>query len=203
MDGRDNKTQQLLPDPDKFPDGISGLADKVHNLGLKIGIYSSAGTLTCADYPASIGYESIDAATWAAWGIDCMCKFLPILQYLLTTSEDLKYDNCNVPKNWTDECEACTYSISRPQDFVNGTCIDSDEFCPTNYDYTKSNTAERYAIMRDALQAQNRTIQYSICVWGYAGVQQWGNATGNSWRMSTDIRGEFHEVSICRDDEFL
>jgi alpha-galactosidase len=71
MSGRDNVTNQIIPDPVKFPNGISGLADQVHALGLKIGIYSSAGTETCADYPASIGYESIDAATFAGWGIDC------------------------------------------------------------------------------------------------------------------------------------
>lgn len=71
MTGRDNVTLQIIPDPDKFPDGISGLAEKVHALGLKLGIYSSAGTKTCAGYPASIGYESIDAATFASWGIDC------------------------------------------------------------------------------------------------------------------------------------
>lgn len=69
--GRDNVTDQLVPDPDKFPDGISGLADTIHDMGFKLGIYSSAGTLTCADYPASIGYESLDAATWAGWGVDC------------------------------------------------------------------------------------------------------------------------------------
>lgn len=40
-------------------------------MGFKLGIYSSAGTETCAGYPASIGYESTDAATWAAWGVDC------------------------------------------------------------------------------------------------------------------------------------
>jgi alpha-galactosidase len=40
---RSNTTQEILPDFDKFPDGISGLADKVHSLGLKLGIYSDAG----------------------------------------------------------------------------------------------------------------------------------------------------------------
>lgn len=45
--------------------------------------------------------------------------------------------------------------------------------------------------MRDALEAQNRTIEYSICVWGYEGVEEWGNQTGNSWRISTDIEREF------------
>jgi alpha-galactosidase len=45
--------------------------------------------------------------------------------------------------------------------------------------------------MRDALQAQNRTILYSLCEWGQASVEQWGSITANSWRMSTDIRGIF------------
>ena len=68
--GRDNTTHQLLPNMTKFPDGIVGLADKIHGMGLKFGIYSSAGTKTCGGYPASLGYEEVDAATFAAWGID-------------------------------------------------------------------------------------------------------------------------------------
>lgn len=44
--------------------------------------------------------------------------------------------------------------------------------------------------MGDALRAQNRSIQYNICIWGYAGVEEWGNQTGNSWRITTDIEGE-------------
>lgn len=39
--GRDASTQRIIPDPDKFPEGISGLADQIHDLGLKVGIYSS------------------------------------------------------------------------------------------------------------------------------------------------------------------
>lgn len=69
-DGRDSATHQLVPNATRFPSGIKGVADAVHGLGLKLGIYSSAGTETCGKYPASIGYESLDAATWAAWGVD-------------------------------------------------------------------------------------------------------------------------------------
>lgn len=65
--------------------------------------------------------------------------------------------------------------------------MDSENYCPVGYDYSKSNSAKRYGIMRDALQAQNRTILYSLCSWGTAGVEQYGNETGNSWRMSDDI----------------
>src|ERR1700761_5128721 len=51
LNGRDATTHQLRPNMTKFPDGISGLADKIHNMGLKFGIYSSAGTETCGGYP--------------------------------------------------------------------------------------------------------------------------------------------------------
>jgi alpha-galactosidase len=33
-------------------------------------MYSSAGTMTCGRYPGSLGYEAIDAATFAEWGVD-------------------------------------------------------------------------------------------------------------------------------------
>jgi alpha-galactosidase len=62
-------TQTHLPDL-RFPEGIKGTANKVHDLGFKFGIYSSAGTMTCGRYPGSIGYEAIDAETFAAWGVD-------------------------------------------------------------------------------------------------------------------------------------
>lgn len=38
---RNATTGQIIPDPTKFPDGISGLADQIHSMGLKLGIYSS------------------------------------------------------------------------------------------------------------------------------------------------------------------
>lgn len=38
---RNSTTQRIIPDSTKFPTGISGVADQVHQLGLKIGIYSS------------------------------------------------------------------------------------------------------------------------------------------------------------------
>jgi alpha-galactosidase len=53
----------------KFPD-MKALADYVHSKGLKIGIYSSPGPLTCAGYTGSFGHEEQDAKTYAAWGID-------------------------------------------------------------------------------------------------------------------------------------
>jgi alpha-galactosidase len=73
-----NSAGQLVPDPTKFPDGISGTAAYVHSKGLKLGIYEDAGTATCAGYPGSLGHETTDANSFASWGVDY-----------------LKYDNCN------------------------------------------------------------------------------------------------------------
>ncbi|MCL8009894.1 NPCBM/NEW2 domain-containing protein [Streptomyces sp. AS02] len=71
---------QLVPDPVRFPGGIKALADYVHAKGLKLGIYTSAGTKTCnsAGFPGALGHEYSDAQQFADWGVDY-----------------LKYDNCN------------------------------------------------------------------------------------------------------------
>ncbi|MGQ9778619.1 MAG: glycoside hydrolase family 27 protein [Bacillota bacterium] len=72
----------LVPDPLKFPNGIKPLADHLHSLGLKIGIYSCAAEKTCANHPGSYGFEDQDAHLWASWGIDF-----------------LKYDYCHAPSD--------------------------------------------------------------------------------------------------------
>ncbi len=79
--GRDRQNN-MIPDPEKFPNGIKALADYVHSKGLKLGIYSDAAQLTCGGWTASLGFEEQDARTFASWGIDY-----------------LKYDYCNAPED--------------------------------------------------------------------------------------------------------
>lgn len=67
--GRDS-AGNIITDPVKFPAGIKALADYIHSRGLKFGIYTCAGTKTCAGRPASLGYEFQDARQYAAWGVD-------------------------------------------------------------------------------------------------------------------------------------
>ncbi len=61
---------RLVADPKKFPRGMKALAEDVHAKGLKFGMYSCAGNLTCAGYPGSYEHEFADAATFAEWGVD-------------------------------------------------------------------------------------------------------------------------------------
>lgn len=57
-------------DAKRFPGGIKALSDYVHAKGLKFGIYSDAGRLTCGGRPGSQGHEYQDAKTYADWGVD-------------------------------------------------------------------------------------------------------------------------------------
>jgi Alpha galactosidase A/Alpha galactosidase C-terminal beta sandwich domain len=71
----------LQGDPIRFPHGIPWLANLVHGLGLKFGIYEAAGTGTCNGLPGSYGYYQQDAQTFASWGVDFLkfdfCQGLP------------------------------------------------------------------------------------------------------------------------------
>lgn len=102
---RDGATEQLVPDPERFPNGISGLAASIHAKGLKLGIYGDCGLKTCAGYPGQVkldydmdtnNYFELDSTTLTGWQIDSfkfdgcfidpieaesVCsKFLPVLQ---------------------------------------------------------------------------------------------------------------------------
>jgi len=60
----------IVADPERFPAGIQALADELHAKGLKFGIYSDAGALTCGGRPGSAGHEFQDARQYARWGVD-------------------------------------------------------------------------------------------------------------------------------------
>jgi len=148
-----NETGHLVAEFAKFPDGMKHVIDQVHKLGLKIGIYSDAGTQTCAGYPGSLGHEAIDAETWAEWGFDY-----------------LKYDNCNVPEAW------------------------EDVGMPPGGDWYESNSAHRFRRMANALAAQSRPMEFSLCIWGRANVWEWGGRVGHSWRMFEDSQAIWYYI---------
>ncbi|MDE6338133.1 MAG: putative Ig domain-containing protein [Muribaculaceae bacterium] len=81
----------------KFPD-MKGLGDWLHDEGLKFGIYSSPGDLTCGGYLGSLDHEAQDADSYNEWGIDY-----------------LKYDWCGYSrKHETEPDRETTASYIRP-----------------------------------------------------------------------------------------
>ena len=62
------QTGFLMPN-EKFPN-MQQLGIDLHNMGFRLGIYSSPGPTTCGGFLGSYEHELTDAQTWAAWGID-------------------------------------------------------------------------------------------------------------------------------------
>ena len=58
----------LVPDPVRFKSGITALADYVHSLGLKFGLYTDAGRKTCQGRPGLYGYDELDTKYFADHG---------------------------------------------------------------------------------------------------------------------------------------
>lgn len=85
--GPRDENNRIVPDPERFPSGMKALADYVHSKGLKIGIYTAVSATTCGGYMASLGYEAIDAQTFADWGFDFV-----------------KHDTCNTDCGIHDGC---------------------------------------------------------------------------------------------------
>ena len=77
----------------RFPD-MKGMADYIHNLGLKAGLYSSPGPWTCGGCTGSWQDEQKDARQYANWGFDF-----------------LKYDLCS----YHDVVPACETSLDAAQ----------------------------------------------------------------------------------------
>jgi alpha-galactosidase len=63
---------QLQTDPARFPDGIAALVRYAHDRGMLFGLYASPFNERCSANPAiaSAGHETVDAKTFAAWGVD-------------------------------------------------------------------------------------------------------------------------------------
>ncbi len=81
---------------EKFPD-MKALGDWLHSNGLRLGIYSSPGDMTCGGYLGTLGHEEQDARTWNEWGIDY-----------------LKYDWCGYAKVYAAQNDHSVASYIRP-----------------------------------------------------------------------------------------
>ena len=147
----------------RFPD-MKALTDSIHALGLKAGLYSSPGPLTCGRCSGSFGHEEQDAATYAKWGFDY-----------------LKYDWCS----YKPDLEG-----GRPAPVPHVPAIDG----VTDDKLLKMMIP--YAVMRSALDRQQRDIHFSMCQYGMGRVSEWGaQVGGNSWRTTGDINDSWASMA--------
>jgi len=81
----------IVADPQRFPHGMKALGDYIHSLGLKFGVYSDAGSKTCAGRPGGLGHEYQDALQYATWGVDYL-KY----DWCNTTTQDAQASYANI-----------------------------------------------------------------------------------------------------------
>jgi alpha-galactosidase len=153
----------------RFPD-MKGMADYIHSLGLKAGLYSSPGPWTCGNCAASWQHELQDAQTYAKWGFDY-----------------LKYDWCSYGGIVSIARTNSAYSA-----FTNAFSV------PAVGPLTRS-TADAifpYKVMGKYLRDQNRDIVFSLCQYGNADVWKWGGSVdGSCWRTTGDINDSWRSMS--------
>ncbi len=138
MDGRDS-SGKLQASASKFPSGIASLATYVHGKGLKLGIYSTPNTKTCAGLyggyaggVGSVGHETTDAQTWASWGVDY-----------------LKYDKCQGQLSAFATMRDALKATGRPI-FYSINPADQGPFCtPTNCSLNLPTIANMWRIGMD------------------------------------------------------
>lgn len=70
---------------------MAALGDYIHARGLKYGLYESSGTHSCQGLMGSLGYEWVDAQTFAGWGAD-------FLKY--DARHDSAVDFCRLKAPW-------------------------------------------------------------------------------------------------------
>jgi len=164
--GEFRDTNGFIVPNSRFPD-MKGMADYIHALGLKAGLYSSPGPWTCGGCAASFGYELQDAETYAKWGFDY-----------------LKYDWCSYSPTMENQRGTTNYPLSA-RNVV---------YAPANTQLEK--LEQPYKLMGKLLRDQKRDIVFSLCQYGQGNVWQWGGSVdGSCWRITGDITDTWRSMS--------
>lgn len=172
---RDSATGKILPNK-KFPD-MKALGDYIHSLGLKFGIYSSPGPLTCQNLEGSYEHEQLDAQTWADWGVDY-----------------LKYDWCSYGRIASRLARAWLGTNAPPE----GANAEGDQHRrgPRRVPLSREDFVKPYREMGEILAQSPRSILFSLCQYGQDNVWDWAPAIGgNSWRTTADIADTWKSLS--------
>uniref|UniRef100_A0A6G1SIZ6 Alpha-galactosidase n=1 Tax=Aceria tosichella TaxID=561515 RepID=A0A6G1SIZ6_9ACAR len=170
--------QELVADPWRFPDSIGPLADYVHSLGLKLGLYGDCGTQTCQGFPGQLkhqdnatgNYFELDARKFADWKID-----------------SFKFDGCNL--NVSQAATLCPpmgtalNKTNRPMLFsCSWPAYENDEKIPTNWELVveKCNLWRAFGDIEDSWKSVLDTIDWFVKKQGiivkYHGPGHWFDA---------------------------
>jgi alpha-galactosidase len=186
-----NAQGDLQPNPHLFPQGIAPVARYVHSLGLRFGIYTSAGTKNCAGTSAgSYGHYQQDAQLFASWGVDYVkldwC-YVPFQDYRAMSHQQ-------VSQSLASEMGEAIAATGRPIVYdVNDTHVQTDRTVTWGPD-----TGNLWRTTRDIRPSYASMVQhFTANVWNYAkaGPGRWNDPdmleVGNPGLTLTEARAQF------------
>lgn len=185
--GYRDKDGVLVADPVKFPHGMKYLADKLHAKGLKFGMYSCAGFLTCGGMPSSFEHEWTDAKTFASWGVDY-----------------LKYDFCYRPHGIKAEDFYRTMGTALNncgRDIVFSACSWGSEQTCEWIRTTGANLWRSTADIMDSWDSVKSLIKAQYNQLPYGGI----NCFNDMDMLIVGMNGKAHNISInlgCSEEEY-
>lgn len=177
---------------------MKALGDYVHAAGLSFAMYTAESTETCGGYPASLGFEALDAKTFAEWGVDCaLCRGEGIR---LCNAAELNLPP--PPPQTSRSTVAATTQRASPGRCPSALmCLAALHSRPFTCSYPKG-----YKDMGAALEASGREIVYS-CSWpAYIGSDESVKPFGtfimdgcNLWRNWDDIQCDWGSLGSIID----
>jgi alpha-galactosidase len=172
---------RLVPDRTRFPHGIKALADYVHARGLKLGLYTSAGTKTCnaKGFPGGLGHEASDARQFAAWGVDY-----------------LKYDNChNQGVAAVQRYTAMRNALAATGRKIVLSICEWGQSSPWTWAGNVAHLWRTTGDIRDRYSSLLAIVHRNLGLWRYAGPGHWNDPdmleVGNGGMSTTEYRSQF------------
>lgn len=159
----------------KFPSGFKNLTDSVHQMGLKVGIYTSVSAVTCGGYVGSLNHEVQDAKWFVEMGFD-------FVKHDTCGTDCSVHDGCiqNATKRMGSTLRAEGARVGKQIVYYldHGNPVNPQQlYNPRNF-----NVANKECIVKTATKAQEL-----VWVWaGADGSDEWGPHMFKSWFDRSD-----------------
>jgi len=117
---RDSATGRIVPDAQRFPNGMRALADYVHSRGLRFGIYTDAGRRTCEGRPGSYRSYETDTRSYAEWGVDYVKVDWCYSDSLVSRTQYTEFRDALLVAGRPIVFSICEWGSTRPWEWASG-----------------------------------------------------------------------------------
>jgi alpha-galactosidase len=157
-------------------DGFARVGDQLHALGLRLGLYLDASNnWNCEEIPGSYGFDSVDADTLAAWGVD-------YVKADWGCSDSTQAPGSNGPSGYTGIDAAPGNTGFGGPTFSTNPAYDTDQ---------QQTQTDMYTALANAIDNAPRPMVLSIAGAGTINSVQWGLPIADLDRPTGDSNANF------------